>query len=305
MNRDMMTAGNNHYNNGGSTDAVLQTLAVGGGIYATPAYFNGGIYCAGVNGALTAFSFSNSVLSTLPTSTSSRVFTYPGATPSISASGTSNGIVWALQNGSPGILAAFNATNLSSEIYNSMQAAGNRDRLTNGVKFAVPTIAHGKVFVGGQYALSVFGLRAPPYVIWKSAHFGANAGNSAVAGDTADPDNDRIANVWEYALASDPNGADAARRPAGTIVSNRFRLQLSRNLCATNLSFQVQRSTRVNGTWTTLLTYTAAAGWATNNPGATVSESTVTGAPPDQYVSVSVSDTAPASRSFFRVLLNY
>jgi hypothetical protein len=302
MNRDMMTAGNNHYNNGGSSDAVLQTLALGGGIYATPAYFNGRIYCAAVNDVMAAFSFSSGVLSASPTS--SQTFPYPGATPSVSANGTSNGILWALQNGTPGVLAAFNATNLASEIYNSTQAAGNRDRLTNGVKFIVPTIANGKVFAGGQYALSVFGLRATPYAIWKSAHFGANAGNPTIAGDTADPDSDRLANIWEYALGSDPNRADWDRRPMGSIVSNRFRLQFSRNLAATNLSFMVQRSPRVEGAWTTLLTYSASAGWTTNNPGGTVSESAAAGAPPDQYVAVSVSDTAPASRSFFRVLLN-
>jgi hypothetical protein len=304
MNRDMLTAGNNHYNNGGSSDAVLQTLALGRGVFATPAYFNGRIYCAAINDVLVAFSFVNGVLSTSPSSISSRRFAYPGATPSVSASGSSNGIVWALQNGTPGVLAAFNATNLASEIYNSTQAAGDRDRLTDGVKFTVPSVANGKVFVGGRYALSVFGLRLSPYDIWKSVHFGANAGNPTIAGNTADPDSDRLVNIWEYGLGSDPNRADSFRRPMGSIVSNRFRLQFSRNLGATNLSFTVQRSPRIESSFTTLLTWTASAGWTTNNPGATVAESAAAGAPPDQYVSVSVSDTAPATRSFFRVLVN-
>jgi len=304
MNRDMMTAGNNHYNNGGSTDAVLQTLALGKGIYATPAYFNGRIYLAAANDVMVVFTLSGSgTFSPSPSSVSARVFGYPGSTPSISASGATNGILWALQNGTPGVLGAFNATNLASEIYNSTQAAGNRDRHTNGVKFTVPTVVNGKVYAGGQYGVSVFGLRIAPQEIWKTANFGANAGNPAIAGDTADPDNDRLPNVWEYALGSNPNGVDSARRPTGSLASGRFRLQLSRNLSATNLTYTVQRNTRIEGTWTTLLTYTWAGGWTTNSPGATVSEGGATGAPPNQYVPVTISDTAPTTRSFFRVLV--
>lgn len=158
MNRDMMTAGNNHFNAGGSSDAVLKTVALGGGIFSTPAYFNGRIFLAASGDFLAAFSITNGVMSTLAVSIGPRRFNYPGATPSISANGINNGIVWALRMGSPGLLTAYPATNLASELYHSDQAAVGRDQLTNGVKFTVPTVANGKVYVGGQYALTVFGL---------------------------------------------------------------------------------------------------------------------------------------------------
>src|SRR5262249_12100015 len=86
-----------------------------------------------------------------------RTFGFPGASPSISANGSNNGIAWLIQNASPAVLVAFNATNLSTEIYNSSQA-GTRDQLTNAGKFAAPNVANGKVFVGGRYAFAVFGL---------------------------------------------------------------------------------------------------------------------------------------------------
>ena len=93
-----------------------------------------------------------------PSSTGPGPFSLPGATPSVSADGTNNGIVWVVQNGTPAVLAAHNASDVTTEIYNSTLAAANRDQLTNGVKGVVPTVANGKVYVGGQNALSVFGL---------------------------------------------------------------------------------------------------------------------------------------------------
>jgi hypothetical protein len=159
LNRDQMTTDNQHYNSGGSSDNILQSLFVGG-IFSTPAYFNGSIYYIASHSPIRSYVVTNGTLiPDLPGTFGSRIFPFPGATVSISANGNSNGIAWAIRNtnSSPGILVAWNATNLSNELYNSTLSS-TRDQLPNPVKFAVPTVANGKVYVGSQYAVSVFGL---------------------------------------------------------------------------------------------------------------------------------------------------
>jgi hypothetical protein len=161
INRDLMTTGNNHYDATNTVDHVVQTLAGQiKGSFGTPAWFNGRIYYAATGDKLKAFALSSGLLSPNPVSVGPRTFGFPGATPSVTANGTNDGIIWTLQMGSPAVLAAYDPANLAAEIYNSAQAAGNRDLLPNGVKFAVPTIASGKVYVGGQYAVSIFGALA-------------------------------------------------------------------------------------------------------------------------------------------------
>src|SRR5262249_1728884 len=93
---------------------------------------------------------------------SSTVFPYPGSTPSISANGTAEGIVWALENQPTAVLHAYNADNVAVELYNSNQAAGGRDQFGAGNKFIAPTIAHGKVLVGTTNGVGVFGLLSGP-----------------------------------------------------------------------------------------------------------------------------------------------
>jgi hypothetical protein len=163
INRDQFTTGNNHYDAAGSTDHIVQSIpgALTGGSFDTPAYFNSCIYYAASGDQLKAFPISNGLLSTTPSSASTRIFGYPGATPSISANGSSNAIVWVMQRANPAVLAAYSPNNLATELYNSGQASGNRDQLTNGVKFALPIVANGKVFVANQYSVSAFGLLDP------------------------------------------------------------------------------------------------------------------------------------------------
>ena len=100
VDRDTMTTGNVHYNSTGSTDSVVQSLGIGGGasVFSTPAYFNGQIYYAAQTDYMKRFTIANGVLAG-PTSTGTRNYSHPGATPSISANGTTNGIVWATQMG--------------------------------------------------------------------------------------------------------------------------------------------------------------------------------------------------------------
>jgi hypothetical protein len=157
MNRDMFTDGNNHYNTNGDSDAILQSVQLNGGNYSTPTYFNGMVYMTASGTVTLAFTVSNGVLSTVPSSFGARTFPYPGATASVSANGSNDSLIWMIARANPATLVADDANNVSTEIYNSDQA-GDRDQLPAGIKFAVPTVAGGKVFVGGHQALSVFGL---------------------------------------------------------------------------------------------------------------------------------------------------
>ena len=122
-----------------------------------PAYFNSRLYFGPVGYNLLAFQFSNAKLQTPAVSSTSATFAYPGATPSISANGTSNAIVWATENTNPAVLHAYDATDLSNELYNSNQA-GTRDQFGAGNKFITPTIANGKVYVGTTNGVGAFGL---------------------------------------------------------------------------------------------------------------------------------------------------
>jgi hypothetical protein len=143
-----------------SSNKNYQTLAgvLPGGIWSTPAYFNGTLYYGNVSGSLKAFSISSAKLGTAPQSQSATQFTYPGTAPSVSANGSANGIVWAHENTSPAVLHAYDATNLAHELYNSNQAAANRDHFGAGNKYITPVVADGKVFVGTGGAVAVFGL---------------------------------------------------------------------------------------------------------------------------------------------------
>jgi hypothetical protein len=145
--------------NPNNDDAIYQEIdgALPGGMWASGAYFNNTMYFGDTGQTLKAFTISNAKLSTTPTSQSSNGFTYPGTTPTVSANQNSNAIVWAIANSNPAVLYAFDATNLAHELYDSNQA-GTRDQFGNGNKFITPMIANGKVFVGTQTGVAVFGL---------------------------------------------------------------------------------------------------------------------------------------------------
>lgn len=128
-----------------------------GGVWSKPSYFNNTVYYGAVGDHLKSFPITNAKLSATPATQSSNSFAYPGTTPSISANGTSNGIVWAVENGSTGVLHAYNATNLTSELYNSNQAANSRDHFSDN-KYVTPMVANGKVYVGTPNSVVVFGL---------------------------------------------------------------------------------------------------------------------------------------------------
>ena len=129
-----------------------------GPVFSTPAYYNGTLYYGDINATLKAFPMANAKLATTPSSQSPSQFAYPGTAAAISANGTSNGIVWAHENGATAVLHAYDASNLAHELYNSNQAASGRDHFGTGNKFITPAIADGKVFVGTTNSVAVFGL---------------------------------------------------------------------------------------------------------------------------------------------------
>jgi hypothetical protein len=142
-----------------SSNNIYQDMpgALPNGVWSVPAYFNNTVYYCDKSDNLKAFSISNAMLSTTPTQTATS-FEFPGTLPSVSANGSSNGIVWAIENTKPAILHAYLASDLTTEIYNSNQAANGRDNFGNGNKFITPTIADGKVFAPTTNSVAVFGL---------------------------------------------------------------------------------------------------------------------------------------------------
>ena len=159
VNRDNMS----HFNSSG--DNIVQEFTGVGGMYASPIYFNGKVYFWGSGDVVKAFTVTNGMLSTSPTDKGNFVFGFPGATPIISANGTSNAILWALEEdafvdngvGGPAVLYAYDPSHLSAgSLYNSNQNS-SRDNPGGAIKFAVPTVANGKVYVGADEQLTVFG----------------------------------------------------------------------------------------------------------------------------------------------------
>ena len=165
VNRDKM----GKFNNG--SDLIIQELPHAVGVhlsssptcgstasdcdYSSPAYWNGHIYIAGVNDHVKDFKLSNGTL-TGPASTASETFGFPGATVTVSANGTKNGIVWVVDP-TASALRAYDATNLANELYNSKQNSP-RDALGSHVKFAPPTVVNGRVYVGTKTAIVGYGL---------------------------------------------------------------------------------------------------------------------------------------------------
>jgi len=135
------------------------TGALAGSVFSSPAFGLGTIYYGSSGDRIKAFPFNSSAkLNSTPQSQSANSFGYPGATPSISGNTKKNMILWAAENTSPAVLHAYNAGNLGVELYNSNQAANGRDHFGNGNKYITPMIANGKVYVGTQTGVGVFGL---------------------------------------------------------------------------------------------------------------------------------------------------
>jgi len=140
----------------------VQTVTGNAGEYiSSPAFWHGAFYYSGSNGVLSLYSLNSGLLSTSPRSKARTLFTV-GSTPSVSSNGYTNGIIWVIDaDGGRGkhaaVLHAYNAANVSVELYNSSQA-GMRDTAGAGIHFTVPTIANGRVYIGTFTELDVYGL---------------------------------------------------------------------------------------------------------------------------------------------------
>jgi len=141
-----------------ATDLVVQEfVAITPSIKTTPAYWNGNVYLSGQKDYVKRFTISNGLMSSAPVDHSAFLNNDRGPSLSISANGINNGILWVMVHGTP-ILYAFDGNDLTHELYDTTQALQQRDSLTAIPKYVVPTVADGRVYVGGVKTLNVFGL---------------------------------------------------------------------------------------------------------------------------------------------------
>jgi hypothetical protein len=148
-------------------DGAVQALPLGGGAYAAGAYWNGHVFFIASNDSLQAFAVTQGRLSDRPIASGHQRFANPGAAPAVSADGTQGGIVWVIEtkvwndyaSTKASVLRAYEATNVAREIFNSEQN-GARDRAGVTVRFTIPTVANGRVYVGAKGEVTVYGLLA-------------------------------------------------------------------------------------------------------------------------------------------------
>ena len=165
LDRDNMGRFNSTLNQDVQEVAVLPNtmFKIGGGVFGSPAYWNGNIYVAANTDFLKQFTISNGTISSTPHSQSVGPYNRRGASPAVSANGTNGGVVWAVDIGAyptgPAVLNAYNATNLANQLYSSPTSGVGAAGLAT--KFSVPTVANGKVYIGTQGQFDVFGLIAP------------------------------------------------------------------------------------------------------------------------------------------------
>jgi hypothetical protein len=147
----------------------VQTVSIGGGAYAAAAYWNGHVFFAATNDSLQDFSTAGGRLADRPAASSQQRFVNPGAGPVVSANGTRDAIVWLIEtkvwndyaSTKASVLRAYDATNVARELFNSEQNSA-RDRAGVTVRFTLPTIANGRVYVGAKGEVDVYGLITLP-----------------------------------------------------------------------------------------------------------------------------------------------
>ncbi|HEX8836542.1 MAG TPA: hypothetical protein VF748_06385 [Candidatus Acidoferrum sp.] len=144
--------------NSAKNNVYQQFTLSSGENHSSPVFFNNTIYVCPENNTLKAFPVSSAKLATSPSSQSAHTFGSNGSVASISANGSAQGIVWALDHGA-GTLFAFDATDLTKELWDSGQASANRDHFSPvGGHFITPMVANGRVYIGTGTSVAVFGL---------------------------------------------------------------------------------------------------------------------------------------------------
>ena len=147
----------------GSDSQIVQSIASALGfaandnVYSTGTYWQGNVYFIGNGDVIKQFQLTNGQLPNSPTSKGTQPYGYPGGNMSVSSNGANAGLVWAIEAGGGNMLHAYDATDVSKELYNSNQA-GSRDQFGTAVRFTVPTVINGKVYVAGKTQLAAFGL---------------------------------------------------------------------------------------------------------------------------------------------------
>ena len=202
--------------NTGADSQIVQSLPKAVGSYfGNPAYFNQRLYFCGGSDQMKAFPVSNAQMATSPESRGPDTVEYPGCVPTISANGNTNGIAWGLDP--VGVLYAYDATNLAHKLFDTRQNSA-RDAPGTVVKFSVPTVANGKVYVGTQNALLVYGLLSQG---------GSIAIENAASGAPGIVAPGSIASLYGTALPSSPtlnvNGVNA---PIFAAISSQINFQV-------------------------------------------------------------------------------
>jgi flagellar hook assembly protein FlgD len=277
-----------------------------GGCWSMAAYFNGSLYFGPVDGPITEFPFQNALLQNA-TSVSPTIYTYPGATPSISANGSSNGIVWTSElvgatnsgasvNAGGGTLHAYAATNLGEELYNSNQATN--DYIPFGQKFTPPTVASARVYLTVNKAVNVYGLldtsTLTPIQKWRNTNFG-NPSNVGAGANSACPAGDGVPNLVKYALGLNPFthvssnqfGIAAVQQSGG---QSYLTLNINRAANPVDVSYIEQISTNLKS-WISIATNTTT---LTNTPTQLViSDSAPVGSGTNAFLRLLVTPTCP------------
>jgi hypothetical protein len=198
-------------------DAARQNFGDGGfSIHNSVAFFNNMLYLGVDGGPVKAWAFNpaTELFSTSPQSQGGGAFgctgcNGSGSTPSISANGTTNGIVWALNNytyyNSTPVLHAYNAANLGTELYNSAQAANKRDAAAIAIKFTTPTIADGHVYVGGRNAVTAYGLRSNNSPLTATPTFSPGSGTYTTAQSVTIKDTTPNASIYYTTNGTTPS----------------------------------------------------------------------------------------------------